>query len=243
MPCGAAAARPGRGASASCAARASAKSSAQDSTSGRRRSSARRSRSVIPPQTPNSIRWSSACARHSVRTGQTRQKCRASRCLRPVTKRSSASDVRQRDALRQFHRVSMTRSWSVDEKCSRSAQTKSSATRFTRRRGNCATRPRARTLRCRDVSPPTRATDRPVARFVPGRGRADRRDRVPRRRGARARVQRRGRHGHHGLHRRRRRPAAAHHHRHRRRGRSDRPVLRAQPEPAGRHVRSRSRPR
>src|SRR5207342_1181497 len=88
----------------------SAKSSAHDSTSGRRRSSARRSRSVMPPQTPNSIRWSSACARHSVRTGQTRQKWRASRCLPPVTKRSSASDVRQRDALRQFHRVSMTRS-------------------------------------------------------------------------------------------------------------------------------------
>ena len=43
---------------ASCAARASAKSSAQLRTSGRRRSSARRSRSVIPPQTPNSMRWS-----------------------------------------------------------------------------------------------------------------------------------------------------------------------------------------
>ena len=37
-------------------------------TSGRRRSRARRSRSVIPPQTPNSTRLSSASARHSVRT-------------------------------------------------------------------------------------------------------------------------------------------------------------------------------
>ena len=44
-----------------------------DVTSGLRRSSARRSRSVIPPQTPNSMPLSSASARHSVRTGQPRQ--------------------------------------------------------------------------------------------------------------------------------------------------------------------------
>lgn len=35
---------------------------------GGRRSSALRSRSVVPPQIPCSIRWSRACARHSVRT-------------------------------------------------------------------------------------------------------------------------------------------------------------------------------
>ena len=39
-------------------------------TFGRRRSRARRSRSVRPPQTPNSTRLSRASARHSARTGQ-----------------------------------------------------------------------------------------------------------------------------------------------------------------------------
>ena len=58
-------------------------SSAHDVTSGRARSSARRCRSVIPPHTPNSTRWSSACARHSVRTGHVRQKPRASRWRAP----------------------------------------------------------------------------------------------------------------------------------------------------------------
>lgn len=41
-----------------------------DAMSGRCRSSDRRSRSVIPPHTPHSIRLSSASARHSDRTGQ-----------------------------------------------------------------------------------------------------------------------------------------------------------------------------
>ena len=224
---------------ASCAARASAKSSAHDSTSGRRRSSARRSRSVMPPQTPNSIRWSSACARHSVRTGQTRQKLpglplfapRDEEVLgvgRPATRRTSPVPPCLHDPL-----PGQSTKSAPDQHRRNPARLGSFADG-----GIAPSRPRARTLRRRDVSPPARATDRPFARFVPGRGRADRRDRVPRRRGARARVQRRGRHGHHGLHRRRRRPVAAHHHRHRRRGQSDRPVLRAQPEPAGRHVRS-----
>ena len=46
------------------------RSELQEVTSVRCRSSSRRSRSVIPPQTPHSIRLSSASARHSKRTGQ-----------------------------------------------------------------------------------------------------------------------------------------------------------------------------
>ena len=42
----------------------------QDFTSGRCRSNCRRSRSVIPPQTPHSMRLSRASARHWARTGQ-----------------------------------------------------------------------------------------------------------------------------------------------------------------------------
>src|ERR1700760_4090571 len=53
--------------------RARSSRSRHEVTPGRRRSSARRSRSVIPPQTPNSIPLSSASARHSVRTGQPRK--------------------------------------------------------------------------------------------------------------------------------------------------------------------------
>jgi hypothetical protein len=45
--------------------------------------SARRSRSVIPPQTPNSMRLSSASARHSYRTGQPRQIRLATFCSAP----------------------------------------------------------------------------------------------------------------------------------------------------------------
>jgi hypothetical protein len=56
---------------------------------GRRRSSARRSRSVIPPQTPHSIWLSRASARHSVRTGQPAQTCLALFCSAPRTKRAS----------------------------------------------------------------------------------------------------------------------------------------------------------
>ena len=65
--------------------------SRQDVTSGRRRSRARRSRSVMPPQTPNSIRLSRASARHSVRTGQPRQISLARFCAAPWTKSSSGS--------------------------------------------------------------------------------------------------------------------------------------------------------
>jgi len=91
---------PGR--PASCARCAAVNSSAHDVTSGRARSSARRCRSVIPPHTPNSTWWSSACARHSVRTGQLRQKSRASRWRAPRTNNPSASAVRHRAASRQF---------------------------------------------------------------------------------------------------------------------------------------------
>ena len=53
---------------------------------GRRRSSARRSRSVMPPHTPHSIWLSSASARHSVRTGQPAHSCLALFCSAPRTK-------------------------------------------------------------------------------------------------------------------------------------------------------------
>ena len=52
-------------------------SSARHEAFGRRRSSARRSRSVMPPQTPHSIRLSRASARHSKRTGHPEQTNRA----------------------------------------------------------------------------------------------------------------------------------------------------------------------
>ena len=61
------------------------------SRSGRRRSSARRSRSVIPPQTPNSMRLSRASARHSVRTGQPTQTALARFCAAPWTNSASGS--------------------------------------------------------------------------------------------------------------------------------------------------------
>ena len=65
---------------------------------GRRRSSARRSRSVIPPQTPHSIWLSSASARHSVRTGHPAQTCLALFCSAPRT--NSASGVSPLHAAR-----------------------------------------------------------------------------------------------------------------------------------------------
>jgi hypothetical protein len=71
--------------------RARSSSSRHEVTSGRLRSSARRSRSVIPPQTPNSIPLSSASARHSVRTGQPRQISLARFCAAPWTNNSSGS--------------------------------------------------------------------------------------------------------------------------------------------------------
>lgn len=71
--------------------RACSSRSRQDVTSGRRRSNARRSRSVIPPHTPNSIWLSSASARHSVRTGQPRQISLARFCAAPWTNSASGS--------------------------------------------------------------------------------------------------------------------------------------------------------
>jgi hypothetical protein len=62
-----------------------AKSLAQESTSGCCLSSACRWRSVMPPQTPNSIWLSSASARHSAMTGQCRQITVAFRCAAPPT--------------------------------------------------------------------------------------------------------------------------------------------------------------
>ena len=53
------------------------------------RSSARRSRSVMPPQTPHSIWLSSASARHSVRTGHPAHICLARFCAAPRTNSSS----------------------------------------------------------------------------------------------------------------------------------------------------------
>ena len=64
-------------------------------TCGRRRSRARRSRSVMPPQTPNSTRWSRASARHSVRTGQPLQTALARFWAAPWTNNSSGSAVLQ----------------------------------------------------------------------------------------------------------------------------------------------------
>jgi hypothetical protein len=58
-------------------------------TFGRRRRSARRSRSVIPPQTPHSIRLSRASARHSARTLQPPQTCLARFCSAPLTNKAS----------------------------------------------------------------------------------------------------------------------------------------------------------
>src|SRR3954470_43280 len=65
-----------------------------DTTSGRRRSRARRSRSVMPPQTPNSTLLSSASARHSVRTGQPKQTTFARFCAAPCTNSASGSPFR-----------------------------------------------------------------------------------------------------------------------------------------------------
>ena len=73
-----------------------AKKSDQESTSGCRLSNARRWRSVMPPQTPNSISLSSASARHSATTGHGRQITAAFRCAAPRTKSSSGSVERHR---------------------------------------------------------------------------------------------------------------------------------------------------
>ena len=64
------------------------------------RSSARRSRSVIPPQTPNSVRLSRASARHCASTGQVLQTAFASCCAAPRTKRASGSCLAHAARLR-----------------------------------------------------------------------------------------------------------------------------------------------
>src|SRR5262245_7731560 len=71
-----------------------ASSTARQEAFGRRRSSARRSRSVMPPHTPHSIWLSSASARHSVRTGQPVHSCLALFCSAPRTKSSSGCACR-----------------------------------------------------------------------------------------------------------------------------------------------------
>jgi transposase len=78
----------------SCSARAASSRVRQEATVGRRRSSARRSRSVIPPQMPCSTRLSSASARHSVRTGQPPQTAFARFCAAPSTNNDSGSSWR-----------------------------------------------------------------------------------------------------------------------------------------------------
>src|SRR4051812_20284462 len=71
-----------------------ASSTARQEAFGRRRSSARRSRSVMPPHTPHSIWLSSASARHSVRTGHPVHSCLALFCSAPRTKSSSGCACR-----------------------------------------------------------------------------------------------------------------------------------------------------
>ena len=84
-----------------CSRRAVSSSVRQDGTFGRRLSSARRSRSVIPPHTPNSTWLSSASARHSVRTGHPMHTALALFCAAPCTNRSSGSLARHRAFLDQ----------------------------------------------------------------------------------------------------------------------------------------------
>src|SRR6185369_16379361 len=88
------AARSGAAVPATWSALAVSSSRRQEVTFGRRRSSARRSRSVMPPQTPHSIWLSSASARHSVRTGQPVHSCLALFCSAPRTKSSSGCAFR-----------------------------------------------------------------------------------------------------------------------------------------------------
>src|SRR6476620_5547056 len=59
--------------------------------SGRFRSSARRSRSVMPPHTPNSVLLSKASARHCARTGHVLQTALASCWALPRTNNASGS--------------------------------------------------------------------------------------------------------------------------------------------------------
>jgi|SRR5271166_503220 len=76
--------------------RSAARNSDQEATFGYCLSNTRRWRSVMPPQTPNSIWLSSASARHSATTGQCRQIAAAFLCAAPRTKSSSGSVERHR---------------------------------------------------------------------------------------------------------------------------------------------------
>src|SRR5665647_939543 len=75
--------------------RSASNSARQEVTPDRRLSSARRSRSVLPPQTPNSVWLSSASARHSAITGQLKQTCLATCWAAPRTNRASGSTAIQ----------------------------------------------------------------------------------------------------------------------------------------------------
>lgn len=90
----------------SCSARAASRRFRQDPTVGLRLSRARRSRSVIPPQMPCSIRESRAWARHSVRTGHPAHTILARFCPAPSVNSSSGSALRH--APRRVQSVSST---------------------------------------------------------------------------------------------------------------------------------------
>jgi anion-transporting ArsA/GET3 family ATPase len=85
-----------------CSSRAVSRRPRHDVTFGRRRKSARRSRSVMPPHTPHSMLLSSASARHSVRTGHWKQTCFARFCAAPRTKSSSGRVALQAAESAQF---------------------------------------------------------------------------------------------------------------------------------------------
>lgn len=74
-------------------ARAASSNRLHDATLGRRRNNALRSRSVIPPHTPNSILLSNESARHSVRTGHAMQTAFARFWAAPYTNIASGSAV------------------------------------------------------------------------------------------------------------------------------------------------------
>src|SRR5699024_4228473 len=74
-------------------------------TSGWRRRSRRRSRSVIPPQTPKSTRLSRASARHSVLTGHAPQAAFTACCSAPFTKKPSGSMLTQAPRVAQLESV------------------------------------------------------------------------------------------------------------------------------------------
>lgn len=79
------------GFSAAAACSSLAKNAAQSVTCGFLRRSARRWRSVSPPHTPNSTRFSNASTRQRMSTGQSLQIAAAFRCSAPCTKSASGS--------------------------------------------------------------------------------------------------------------------------------------------------------